>query len=189
MTTPKTRTLRYISLGVLIALGIALFATFRPATHETVVQDDGEPPQFTPVVYDTQNWTMSKPAPNDYTAAKSVLGANAVQESALDFAGNLAQKYRYNAASEPPLYVIESDSLFELVWYFAAATDQDHDKNASITAAKKAYQAASILLGERGAALVAQMLDGKPSQGAIIQGTAVQSATCENYTCRLVIEK
>lgn len=61
MTTKPTKSkLPFLLIGVLIALAIVLFMTFRPvAPQEKVVQDDGEARVYEPVVYDVENWAST----------------------------------------------------------------------------------------------------------------------------------
>lgn len=141
---------------------------------------------YEPVVYQTKDWTTAKPIGlSDGDSLKTLLGDTATSEEALDFYGELATKYRYTAKSEPPLYVIESQRLFEIGWYYASATDDEPTKNLSLRHAQKAYQVMTALDGKQGANLMQAILDGKTAPK--LKG--VIAASCENYLCRIVIKR
>lgn len=141
-----------------------------------------------PVVYQTKDWLVSKHQPNaNGDTLKALLGDTAATAEALDFDGNFARQYRYASKSEAPLYVIESDTLFELAWYYASAKDDETTKQLSIKHAKRAHQVTTALYGDKGVALMQQILDGKSPNTKAYPRLVL--ARCQEYLCQIVIKK
>ena len=185
MTTP-TKKLTYLSWFVLIFVIAVGMVMCRP-TQPPAVSTDDIPKVYQPVVYDVATWQTSgtRLKPSDSDAIKSLIGATASSEVALDYDGHHAQKYRYVAQHEPPLYIIESDRLMELVWYYADAKDDDVTKQKSTQHAQRAYRVAHALYGDDGRTLMQTMLDGKPTP----KQTGLILASCLNYQCRMIWQK
>lgn len=185
MTAPtKKRTyLPWFILIFAIATGVAMC---RPSKLSSSV-DDTMPKTYEPITYDVASWQIHGMhlKPNDSDAIKSLLGSSVTTEDALDYDGRVAQKYRYTAQYEPPLYIIESDALMELVWYYADAKDGENFKASSIEYAQKAYRVAHALYGDDSTGLIQAMLDGKPTT----KQTGLMVATCQDYHCRLIWQK
>lgn len=167
------------------AILAAALLFFRPNANKVqVVQNDGEPKVYQPVKYETQSWQTGAPT-QDFNVLKTMIGAAATRGEVLDFYGNSANEYRYVSHSEPPLYVIESDKVFELSWYFAHPKDSDAIKQTSISHAQKAYAAMTAYYGEDGKKLMQAMLNQQtpPTIKNILL------AKCENYLCQVIISK
>lgn len=180
-------------LILIIACLLALLLFFRPATNETVVQDDGEPKVYEKVVYDVSNWqaqpVMTATGQERFDEAKAIILATATKTDALDFDGRPATKYNYTASSEPPLYVIESDEVFEMSWYFAHPKDNDSIKEISQKHAQKAYAVATALYGDDGKRLIEAMLSQSEVEGELLNRHRLRLAECREYMCQLVIQK
>lgn len=189
--TPRAKKSRppFWIVAFLIALGVLAFLMFRPVTPaEEVVQDDGEAKVYDPVTYDTQNWASTPKQTVDFEVLKAMLGTTATTEMALDFYGNHADRYRFSNKTEPPFYLIESDEVFEVAWYYAAPKDDERQKDASIAYAKKAHAMMGAYLGEAGERLVENMLH-TPSQSFAKPSLGVIAADCMDYHCRIVLQK
>ena len=150
-------------------------------------------PEGKPVSYDVQNWKAAK-AQNltleDVDAIKKQFGKVTVtDEKSLDYASNMAVKYRFMKGDEPYLDIIDSDDYLELGWYYANPTDTDKEKELSQNHAKKSYQLARQLMGDEGGKLVTDMLNGQIVKNKTIGGQKVELAKCEFYSCMLVINK
>lgn len=180
-----------IVLALIGACVLAAFLFFRPATHKQVKQDDGKPKTYNKVVYDITSWHASPvmTAQDKFEQIKTLIGATATQEETLDFHGQPAKKYNYSAGHEPPLYVIESDAMFEISWYFAQPKDSDAVKADSIAHAKKAYGATTALYGDDGKAIMATILAGQTAEVSLTKPHHLLKATCHHYTCQLIIQK
>lgn len=193
-STPAKKSFKApIIWAVIIACALALALFFRPATHKDVVQDDGEPKVYEKVVYDVANW-QPNPAINEtgqdrFERAKTLIAPTATKSDALDFHGAMADKYSYTSGHEPPLYVIESDKLFELAWYYAHPKDSDTIKQASHAHAKKAHALATALYGDDGKAVLEQMLTEQMVGAELLQRHGILKAECANYTCQLIMRK
>lgn len=180
----------WIALAAIFAVAIVLFMTFRPVTDaETVVADDGEPKVYEPVVYDTSTWQVAPSRLTDEKQLMAILGSTASTEPALDYYGNQAMRYRFAAKHEVPLYVIDSDSIFELVWYYPAPTDDDKTKEQAITFAKRAYEFMSAVDGEVGTSIVSMMLVAEPVAPQAVASYHLLSAACQHYQCRIILAK
>ena len=186
---PKSKR-AWLIAAVILAVAIVLFLTFRPVTPaESVVADDGEPKVYEPVVYDTATWQSLPKSATDAKGLMTELGAAATTEPALDYYGNQAERYRYSAGHEPPLYAILSDGLLEVVWYYPAPTDDDKTKAQAIDFAKRVYRMMGRLGGETGTAVVAQMLRGDAIAPKSVGVLKLVQGRCEHYQCRVVFDK
>ncbi|MDO4441115.1 MAG: hypothetical protein Q4B81_02920 [Moraxella sp.] len=184
--SPKKSKLPYFLAALLIALAVVLFLTFRPvSSDEQLVQDDGETKRYDPVVYQTDTWARLPKENLDFDGIKARLGTTATSEDSLDFYGNHATKYRFSSKSEPPFYVVQSDDVLEVAWYYAAPKDNDAQKAASVDYAKKVYAMMGAYAGEAGERLLADILDqpNKPYAGKL---SGVLTADCMNYQCRII---
>lgn len=180
----------WLIAGLLLAVAIVLFVTFRPVTPaESVVANDGEPKVYEPVVYDTSTWQVASQQSQDPKMLKGVLGATATSEDALDFYGKQAVRYRFSTPYEPPFYVIESPDVFEVVWYYAAPTDDDATKAQSIDFAKRSYQMMSMVGGDVGTKIVHQMLQGNAVSSQSVGGFMLERGACEDYRCQIVLRR
>ena len=175
--------------GLLLAAALVLFLTFRPVSQEEMVADDGEVKSYDPVVYDTSDWQTASQQSQDFEALKSALSATATSEEALDFYGNKAMRYRFSTPFEPPFYVIESPNLFELVWYYAAPTDDDATKAQSIDFAKRSYRMMSMVGGDVGTKIVEQMLQGAAVSSQTVGGFVLERGACEDYRCQIILRQ
>lgn len=186
--------LSFLIIGVLIALAFALFVTFRPvAPQEKVVQGDGEVHVYDPVVYDVEKWASTSRQPMNAKQLLEALGTTATQEDSLDYYGNHATKYRFSARHEPPLYVLESDKVLEIAWYYAAPKDNDDQKNTSLDYAKRIYALMGAYGGEVGENLVKSMLQ-NPNRLYTAEDESnkvidVIVADCTNYQCHIILQK
>ncbi|WII95167.1 hypothetical protein LU276_09235 [Moraxella haemolytica] len=181
--------LPYFLMAVFIALAIALFLVFRPVpSDEQLIRDDGEPKRYDPVVYQTDTWSRLPKKQLDFEGIKRHLGTTATSEQSLDFYGNHATKYRFTTKSEPPFYVIESEAVLEVLWYYAAPKDNDAQKTASIDYAQKVYAMMGTYAGEEGERLVAGMLN-QPNRLYATKVAGVLSANCTNYQCRIIFNR
>lgn len=150
-------------------------------------------PEGKPVSYDVQNWQA---APNqdlsleDVDTLKRQFGKVTVTDSkSLDYASNIAVKYRFMAGDQPYLDIIDSQDYVELGWYYANPNDSDKEKNMSINHAQKVYQVMTGLMGDEGSELVQDILSGKIIKNKEINGTKVELAKCEFYSCMIVMNK
>lgn len=146
------------------------------------------PKTYTPVHYPVESWQVAQDIQKDTTALMLLLGDVAMSEEALDFYGETATKYRYATPSEPPLYVVQSEGLFEIGWYHATAKDGDKDKAMSVRHAQKAYQLMTAVYGKEALGLFKGLL-GDDKQGSSPKLVGVVSAKCGNYTCQVVLDK
>ncbi len=186
---PKSKR-TWLIAAVILAVAIVLFLTFRPVTPaESVVADDGKPKVYEPVVYDTTTWQSLPKSATDAKGLMAELGAAATTEPALDYYGNHAERYRYSAGHEPPLYAILSDGLLEVVWYYPAPTDDDKTKAQAIDFAKRVYRMMGKLDGEQGTAVVAQMLQDKAVARQTLGKMQLTYAKCQDYQCKLILAK
>lgn len=140
-----------------------------------------------PMVYDVATWQAPnkqlKPFANDRLLG--TLGSTATQESALDFRGNDATRYHYHHRTAPPLYVVQSQELFEIAWYFATPHDKDSDKTLSQTYAQTAHALSHQVLGSQATPLLTALLAQKPSP----LPTGVIYANCQAQLCQIVFDK
>src|SRR5699024_6380390 len=134
-----------------------------------------------------QNWQA---APNqdlsleDVDTLKRQFGKVTVTDNkSLDYASNIAVKYRFMAGDQPYLDIIDSHDYVELGWYYANPNDSDKEKKMSINHAQKVYQVMTGLMGDEGSELVQNILSGKIIKNKEINGTKVELAKCEFYSC------
>ncbi len=182
-------------LTAVIACLAVFFVFFRPVTNEEVVQEDGEPKVYEKVIYEVDSW-QAQPVMTtmgqdkfDFDKVKSLISATTTKTDGLDFDGRPAVRYDYTTSSEPPLYVIESDEIFELSWYFASPKDSDKVKQMSQKHAQKAYALATALYGDDGKVLMKAMFSQTQAEKALLNRHHLRLAECRDYTCQLIIQK
>lgn len=186
--TPKKKNYRpWLILGLLLAVAVVLFLTFRPVADEEMVAEEGKIKTYEPVVYDTQNWQTASSQSQDLDVLKETLSETATHEDALDFYGNQATRYRFSAPFEPPFYVIESPNVFEVVWYYAAPTDDDATKAQSIDFAKRSHQMMAMVGGNVGTKIMQHMLHGRAVASQAIGSFWLERAVCEAYRCQIIL--
>lgn len=182
-----------ILLAAVIACLAVFFVFFRPVTNEEVVQEDGEPKVYEKVIYEVDSWqaqpVIAMMEQDKFDKVKSLISATATKTDGLDFDGRPAVRYDYTTSSEPPLYVIESDEIFELSWYFAAPKDSDRVKQMSQKHAQKAYALATALYGDDGKVLMKAMLSQTQAEKTLMNRHRLRLAECRDYTCQLVMQK
>lgn len=184
----KNRRLWIVSVVVLILIAASLLV-FRPATNEKMVKDDGKSAVYRPMHYDTVHWQQADTQSEDIEILKSVLGGVVTKQTALDFYGKRAMAYYYGAKDEPPLYVVQSKDMLEVVWYYAAPTDDEFTKERSLVFAKRGYRLMSMAGGRTGEHIVHQMLQGVSLNTQPVGVFDLHHGTCQEYLCRLVLKK
>lgn len=176
-------------LGVVVILGVIGYVVWmfvRPTPQ--VIEEPVAPKVYLPVVYEPHRWQASAPLADpflDTDALIAKLGA-AVVETALDWQGNQASKYRFYALDEPPLYVVDSDKFFEITWYYAAIKDGDKDKQASQNYAQKAFVVGSSILTAKQSV---DLFDAMLAQKDISLPKPVAYAQCQSYQCQIIFQK
>lgn len=176
------------SLGVVALLVCgAVLGLFVAQDDDTTPTPQDTPPTHSPVVYDVANWQttpqLPKPFAND--ALLKTLGSTATQEPTLDFRGNEATRYRYHHRTAPPLYLVQSDELFEIAWYFATPHDKDDDKALSQRYAQTAHSLSHQLIGKGATPLLTTLL----AQKSTTLPTGVVYANCRAQLCQIVFDK
>ncbi len=176
--------------AIILAVFVILFLTFRPITKdEALVKDDGEVKVYQPVVYDTATWQKAANTSNELESLKAQLGSTATTEEALDFYGRRAIRYRFSTPYEPPFYLIESENFLEVVWYYAASTDDEATKAQSLDFAKRAYRMMSMLDQNTGVHVVHQILHGIAMGSQRIGTLNLEQADCQDYRCQIILHK
>lgn len=178
---------------VLIVLIVGLFICFLlfRFIHKEATKESNMLEVSTKVVYDVASWRAHpKLAGNDkFERIKELIGGTATKDDALDFNGSRADKYSYTSRHEPPLYVVDSDKLFELSWYHAHPKDNDEVKEVSVRHAQKAYGVAGALWGDDGKIIIEHMLNEQAMGEKLLKSHRLLKAQCTNYTCQMVMEK
>ncbi len=166
------------------------------ASHEADSRVDpnvNQKPEGKPVSYDVQSWKASKTQDlslEDVEAVKKQFGKVTVtDEKSLDYASNMAVKYRFMKGDEPYLDIIDSQDYLELGWYYANPNDSDSEKKMSVEHAKKVYKVMTGLMGDEGKELVQSILSGKIIKDKVINDTKVELAKCEFYSCMIIMNK
>ena len=166
------------------------------ASHEADSRVDpnvNKKPEGKPVSYDVQSWKASNTQDlslEDVDALKKQFGKVTVtDEKSLDYASNMAVKYRFMKGDEPYLDIIDSQDYLELGWYYANPNDSDSEKKMSIDHAKKVYKVMTGLMGDEGKDLVQSILSGKIVKNKVINDTKVELAKCEFYSCMIIMNK
>lgn len=146
-----------------------------------------------PVSYDVTSWSNEAVSPitlNDLDDIKATLGkVVTTDDNSLDYASNIATKYRFMNDDAPYLDLIDSDKYLEVGWYFANPSDSDKEKEVSKSHAKHAYTLARKLMGEDGGRTVADILGGQVIKNKVIGGQKIELAKCEFYSCMLILNK
>ena len=176
--------------AIILAVFVILFLTFRPITKDdALVKDDGEVKVYQPVVYDTATWQKATKTSNEIESLKAQLGSTATTEEALDFYGRRATRYRFSAPHEPPFYLIESENFLEVVWYYAASTDDEAAKAQSLDFAKRAYRMMSMLDQNTGTHVMHQILQGIAMGSQRVGTLNLEQADCQDYRCQIILHK
>lgn len=176
--------MRIVVLMVVVLLGVLLY---RQSVAPTKVDEAPTPIPQVPTMptWQVKDWQApaKRPAPFADMALLSVFGGAATKETALDFAGNTAVRYRYHTLSEPPLYVVDSKDFFEVAWYYSY--DYPEDTSITITHAKTAYALSHQVLGSQATPLFAALLAQQPPT----LPTGVVHAECQVHLCQVVFDK
>ena len=166
------------------------------ASHEADSRVDpniNKKPEGKPVSYDVQSWKASNTQEltvEGLESFKKQFGTVTVtDEKSLDYASNMAVKYRFMKGDEPYLDIIDSQDYMEFGWYYANPNDSDSEKKMSIDHAKKVYKVMTGLMGEEGSQLVQSILSGKIVKNKEINGINVELAKCEFYSCMIIMNK
>lgn len=175
--------------AIILAVFVILFLTFRPVADEELVKDDGEVKVYQPVVYDTAAWQKATKTSNEIESLKAQLGSTATTEEALDFYGRRATRYRFSTPHEPPFYLIESENFLEVVWYYAASTDDEATKAQSLDFAKRAYRMMSMLDQNTGTHVMHQILQGIAMGSQRVGTLNLEQADCQDYRCQIILHK
>ena len=183
---PSTKLLKVLAMvAIVCGVGWLFYTDDKP--HDN---DDGTTTQE--VIYDVANWrgrSIMHADSDKFEQIKSMVGSTATTSETLDFDGRKADKYSYTSASEPPLYVIESDEVFELAWYFASLKDNKKTKADSIRHAQKSHAVATALYGNDGKILIENMLNKQTMTPEFLEAHQLRYAGCQDYLCRLIIKK
>lgn len=190
-TVPTTKNplsiklLKALTTAVIVCgVGWLFYANDKPYDNDNMTAQE--------IIYDVANWQNHAriyERSDKFEQIKSMVGSTATKSDALDFDGRMADKYSYTSASEAPLYIIESDEVFELAWYFASLNDSDRIKANSMTYAKKGHEVATALYGDDGKSLIEQMLDKQTIAPEFLEAHQLRYAGCQDYLCRLIIKK
>ncbi|WP_296402792.1 hypothetical protein [Psychrobacter sp.] len=150
-------------------------------------------PEGKPVSYDVHNWKATKAHSmtlENLDALKAEFGnVTVTDKKSLDYASNLAVKYRFMKGDQPYLDIIDSKDYLELGWYFANPNDSDSEKKISVDHAKKVFKVMTGLMGNEGKDLVQNILTGKIIKNQVIDGKKVELAKCEFYSCMIIMNK
>lgn len=163
--------------------------------NQTAVADESAAPDVPaePVSYDVSSWSNEAVTPitfNDLDDIKATLGkVVSTDDNSLDYASNIATKYRFMNDEAPYLDLIDSEKYLEIGWYFANPSDSDKEKEVSKSHAKHAYTLARKLMGEDGGRAVADILAGQVIKNKVIGGQKIELAKCEFYSCMLILNK
>ncbi len=146
-----------------------------------------------PVDYPFKAWQQQpivKLSLKDTPALLAVLGTlQSTDPKSLDYAGNIAKKYRFSDEAAPYLELIDSPYYLELGWYYANPTDSDSEKATSVSHARKAYQMAQGLFGNEGSILMRDILGGKIVKDKGMNGKNITLAKCEFFSCQIIVKK
>lgn len=205
--------LQTFMVGIMLAAGVTLSAcngskqevASDTATEQAPMQEpaqtssedsadlDGATVEGTPVNYDVSSWggeQVKSISIKDIDEIKPAFGkVIATDENSLDYASNPATKYRFMDTDKPYLDLIDSKRYLELGWYYANPTDTDEEKELSQAHAQKSYKLAKQLMGDDGAEVLDQMLNGQVIKSRTIGGQKIELAKCEFYSCMLVLNK
>lgn len=164
-----------------------------PENQPVAVDVSGEALPAEPVNYDVSSWSNEAVSPitfNDLDEMKAALGkVVTTDDNSLDYASNIATKYRFMSDDAPYLDLIDSDKYLEIGWYFANPNDSDKEKEISKSHAKHVYTLARKLMGEDGGRSVADILGGQVIKNKVIGGQKIELAKCEFYSCMLILNK
>lgn len=186
--TANNKTKKPVILWIVIGLILFLLLWFGISSDESV-QAPTDVPKSPPtaVIYPIDDWQLPSRQSAKMTDIKAVLGDVIQTQSSLDFYGRPATLSYYRQAFLPPLYTVESDRLFELVWYYPTPTDSDADKRAGQEYAKRAYELMGVAAGELGANLIKALVQGKTISKLDLGDFYVVQAACKPYRCRVIL--
>lgn len=178
--------------AVLIVLVIVAFFWFRSLGQDRVASQSNSVQEvavsaYQPVQYEVEQWQTTPKQSLDLKGAMAKLGATATSEQTLDFYGKPATLYRFAAKHEPSFYAVQSDGLLEVVWHYAAAKENDAQKQASMKYAQTVYAMMGAYAGADGESLVKNMLQ-QPNQSHANPAFGVVMARCAGYQCRIVLQ-
>ena len=149
--------------------------------------------QGVPVSYDLSTWSKDSVEPIQIDALDTINATFgkvvSTDKNSLDYASNAATKYRFMSTKAPYLDVIDSQKYLELGWYYANPTDSAEEKKLSQSHAKKAYKVSRQLMGDEGAKVLSDMLNGQIIKNQTLGGQKVELAKCEFYSCMLILNK
>lgn len=114
----------------------------------------------------------------------TTLGSTAILGTTLDFYGNVANRYQFSSDGEMPLAIIQSDQLFEVIWYFTQESDTAFAKSQSQNHTEKVERLLTVLYGKQANPLINAMLNHQPTPKL----SGIVHAKCQHYTCRLVLD-
>lgn len=177
------------AMRIVVLMAVVLLAVllYRQSVAPTKVDDAPTSTSQAPTMptWQVKDWQApaKRPTPFADMALLSVFGGAATKETALDFAGNTAVRYRYHTLSEPPLYVVDSKDFFEVAWYYSY--DYPEDTSITITHAKIAYALSHQILGSQATTLMGRLLT---KQSASLPAGVVH-AECQAHLCQMVFEK
>ena len=187
-TTKNSLSIKLLKVLVMVAIvcgvGWLFYANDKPYDNDNMTAKE--------IIYDVANWqnrSVMHADSDKFEQIKSMVGSTATKSDTLDFDGRMADKYSYTSASEPPLYVIESDEVFELAWYFASLKDNKKTKADSIRHAQKSHAVATALYGNDGKILIENMLNKQTMTPEFLEAHQLRYAGCQDYLCRLIIKK
>lgn len=159
----------------------------------SVDSNSAQKPVGKPVSYDIQNWEANNNqnlSLDDLDGLKQQFGnVTITDDKSLDYASNMAVKYRFMEGEQPYLDIIDSDNYIEFGWYYANPNDSDSEKKMSINHAKKVYKVMTGLMGEEGGNLVSSILSKKIVKNQVIGDQKVEFAKCEFYSCMIILDK
>lgn len=146
-----------------------------------------------PVSYDVESWQASENQDlnlENLDQLKQQFGKVIfTDEKSLDYASNMAVKYRFMEGEQPYLDIIDSDNYLEFGWYYANPNDSDSEKKMSVNHAQKVYKVMTGLMGEEGGELVKNILSKKIVKNTEVGGQMVELAKCEFYSCMIILDK
>lgn len=171
-------------VAIVCGVGWLFYANDKPYDNDNMTAQE--------IIYDVANWQNHAriyERSDKFEQIKSMVGSTATKSDTLDFDGRMADKYSYTSASEAPLYIIESDEVFELAWYFASLKDNEKTKADSIRHAQKSHAVATALYGNDGKILIENMLNKQTMTPEFLEVHRLRYAGCQDYVCRLIIQK
>lgn len=190
--SPKQSKFSSFFLAMLVLLAVLAFCWFgmmgqNRTAKQTHAPTSDDTPVYQPVQYKVEQWQTTPKQSLDLKGVMAKLGATATSEQTLDFYGKPATLYRFGAKHEPSFYAVQSDGLLEVVWHYAAAKENDAQKQASMKYAQTVYAMMGAYAGADGESLVKNMLQ-QPNQSHANPAFGVVMARCAGYQCRIVLQ-